>query len=287
MRDTKEGIMNRDTIEIFEGSLIQHGKLNNRIYLLKTGNSDVEKLISGLDQLAREKGYTKIFGKIRPALLPCFISYGFKAEAFIPGFFKGKDDCIIASKFYDKNRAVADKADLKRFLELFENGKNVNRNSVSINNGFECMTLNQEDAGAISKVMKQVFASYPFPVDDPAYIRQTMENNHSIYFGIKENNQLMAVSTAETDMEEKNAEMTDFAVLPQYRGKKLAGRLLSVMEEALRPAGLKTLYTIARLKEPGMNKTFINAGYRYSGTLVNNTNISGSIESMNIFYKQI
>ena len=88
-------------------------------------------------------------------------------------------------------------------------------------------------------------------------------------------------------MEEKNAEMTDFAVLPRYRGQKLAGQLLSVMEEAMKSAGVKTLYTIARLKEPGMNKTFINAEYRYSGTLVNNTNISGSIESMNIFYKKI
>ena len=95
------------------------------------------------------------------------------------------------------------------------------------------------------------------------------------------------MSAAETDKAEKNAEMTDFAVLPQYRGRGLAGQLLSYMEETMKPACVKTLYTIARLREPGINKIFINAGYRYTGTLINNTNISGSIESMNIFYKNI
>jgi lysine 2,3-aminomutase len=279
--------MNRDTIEIFEGSLIQHGKLNNRIYLLKTDSSDVENLIPKLDLLARERGYTKIFGKIRPYQLPSFISQGFRVEAFIPGFFGGKEDCILASKFFDEKRELPEKAELRRFMELLGNDKSNPNVTVSNNNGFDSLALQREDAQAISEVFMQVFHSYPFPVDDPAYIMQTMENNHSRYFGVKDENKLIAVSTAETDMEEKNAEMTDFAVLPRYRGRKLAGHLLLMMENAMQLAGVKTLYTIARLKEPGMNKTFINAGYQYTGTLVNNTNISGSIESMNIFYKNI
>ncbi len=286
MRDTKEEKMNRDTIEIFEGSLIQHGKLNNRIYLLKAGNSDAERLISGLDQLAREKGYTKILGKVKADLLPYFILNGFRAEAFIPGFFAGKADCILVSRFLDENRAVAAKKELITLRELLGNGKSKQQDSIS-HDGFDHVKLNEKDAGEISELLMQVFTSYPFPVDDPAYIRQTMENNHARYFGIKNGDELIAVSTAETDPEQKNAEMTDFAVLPPFRGNKLAGRLLAVMEDDMKKADMKTLYTIARLKEPGMNKTFINAGYSYSGTLVNNTNISGSIESMNIFYKKI
>jgi len=34
-----------------------------------------------------------------------------------------------------------------------------------------------------------------------------------------------------------------------------------------------------------MNITFSRMGYRYSGTLLNNTNISGRLESMNVWYK--
>lgn len=81
--------------------------------------------------------------------------------------------------------------------------------------------------------------------------------------------------------------MTDFAVLPDYRGHKLAYFLLEMMEEKLKEQQYKTLYTIARLNSPGMNKTFINHGYRFSGLLKNNTNISGQIESMNVYYKTI
>jgi len=34
-----------------------------------------------------------------------------------------------------------------------------------------------------------------------------------------------------------------------------------------------------------MNITFAKAGYRYAGTLVNNTDISGTIESMNVWWR--
>jgi beta-lysine N6-acetyltransferase len=36
-----------------------------------------------------------------------------------------------------------------------------------------------------------------------------------------------------------------------------------------------------------MNKTFLKFDYCYSGTLINNTNIAGSIESMNVYYKHL
>ncbi len=37
----------------------------------------------------------------------------------------------------------------------------------------------------------------------------------------------------------------------------------------------------------GMNITFAKTGYTYAGTLINNTNISGRLESMNVWYKHI
>jgi hypothetical protein len=36
-----------------------------------------------------------------------------------------------------------------------------------------------------------------------------------------------------------------------------------------------------------MNSTFASAGYLFGGMLPNNTNISGSMESMNIWYKKL
>ncbi len=59
------------------------------------------------------------------------------------------------------------------------------------------------------------------------------------------------------------------------------------MEEKSFKLGIKTVFTIARAKSPGMNITFARSGYDYGGTLVNNTNISGQIESMNVWYKSL
>ena len=51
--------------------------------------------------------------------------------------------------------------------------------------------------------------------------------------------------------------------------------------------GMRTAYTIARAVSPGMNITFARLGYQFSGTLINNTQISGAIESMNIWHKPL
>lgn len=51
--------------------------------------------------------------------------------------------------------------------------------------------------------------------------------------------------------------------------------------------GIKTAYTIARSTSFGMNKTFARQGFDFGGTLVNNTLIGDTIESMNVWYKAL
>ena len=50
---------------------------------------------------------------------------------------------------------------------------------------------------------------------------------------------------------------------------------------------IKMAYTIARAVSYGMNITFCKRGYTFAGTLINNTNISGGIENMNVWYKAL
>jgi hypothetical protein len=59
------------------------------------------------------------------------------------------------------------------------------------------------------------------------------------------------------------------------------------MEYDLKKQKIKTAYTIARAMSPGMNITFKKSGYKFCGRLRNSTNISGRIESMNVWYKSI
>ena len=81
--------------------------------------------------------------------------------------------------------------------------------------------------------------------------------------------------------------MTDFAVRIQNRGRGLAELLLAKMDMELRRRRYVLAFTIARATSFGMNITFAKRGYRHAGTLTNNTNISGGLESMNIWYKHL
>jgi putative beta-lysine N-acetyltransferase len=158
--------------------------------------------------------------------------------------------------------------------------------SLPRNSGYKSMLMGPSDVKEITSIYKKVFLSYPFPIHDPGYILETMKENVR-YYGIRKDRQLVALASAEVDMENANAEMTDFATLDGYRGKKLGQRLLARMESDMKNLGITTLYTIARLESIPMNKVFLKHQYQYGGTLVNNTNIAGKIESMNVYYKHI
>jgi len=109
--------------------------------------------------------------------------------------------------------------------------------------------------------------------------------SHVSYFLAEKEGRIAAAASGEMDLENRNAEMTDFATLPAHLGRGLAVHLLRYMEPEMKKRGLLTLYTIARALSPGMNITFAKCGYTFGGTLINNTQISGAIESMNLWYR--
>jgi putative beta-lysine N-acetyltransferase len=108
-----------------------------------------------------------------------------------------------------------------------------------------------------------------------------------LYFGVWHDDRLVALSSSETDRENMTSEMTDFATDIEYRKTGLASLLLKAMEVELKKRNFRILYTIARARSQGMNKAFARNRYEYTGTLTNNTNIFGNIESMNVWYKNI
>ena len=287
MNATAEGRVMQDKIEKIGNSIVQHGKSNDRIYLMKLALEDAPDIIPIMKKLVQENGYTKIFAKIPSDTLPYFVVEEFVTEAFIPRFYNDTVDCLMVSKFMNNKRNHIAEDELAIFKSLLEKSNKGEQKKYKDSIHFEIGSLKEKDAPGITEIFRKVFETYPFPVHDSDYLVQTMKENGTRYFGVWDKEKLIGVSTAEVDAENKNAEMTDFAVLPEYRGQKLAFRLLMKMEVEMKINNIKTVYTIARLKEPGMNKTFLNSGYKYTGTLVNNTNISGSIESMNVLYKHL
>jgi putative beta-lysine N-acetyltransferase len=275
-----------DRIErIGKGSIIQHGTLNKRIYLIKLGKKDCPEILDSMRQLALSEGYTKIFCKVPEWAAPLFFADGYLTEAIIPGLYRGEAAAFFLAKYLDSDRLMTlETDDLRELSELLKirpgSARSFDKGSPKIKK------LDASDAEQMTDLYKKVFLSYPFPIHDPAYILKTMDEDVH-YFGVRKKGKLVALASAELDLKGANAEMTDFATDPDFRGQKLGQLLLRRMEVEMEAMQVKTLYTIARLKSQSMNKVFLKHQYLYGGTLLRNTHIAGSIESMNVYYKHL
>ena len=266
------------------GALIQHGQGNDRIYLMDIGSAEGKTLVSDLIDLANANDYGKIFAKIPESRATPFLDAGFIIEASVDALYKGREDGLFLGLFLDKQRAqesLAKQYDEIRDIALAKQEED----EVSVQSIRLC---NNEDAEEMALLYKRIFASYPFPIDDPAFIRRSMDDQ-TVYACIEESGSLVALASGECDFSPSKlyAEMTDFATHPDARGNGYALKLLTFLEEDLRERGIITAYTIARAISAGMNITFSKAGYSYGGRLCNNTNIAGNIESMNVWYKNL
>lgn len=275
-----------DSIETLGSSIMQHGTENDRIYLMKLAPEDSAEVLSKIEELAAEKGYGKIFAKVPASAREDFLAADYREEATIPGFYAGREDVAFMGKYLDPERATEQEPDLVDEILAKSRAKAAVNAAPPLPENQSLRALDKDDAEAMARVFSEVFATYPFPIHDPAYLRQTMDENIR-YFGVFDGDRLIAISSAETYPEDKNAEMTDFATLPECRGAGLALNLLEKMEEEMGAQDYLTLYTIARAYSFGMNITFAKQGYLYSGTLTHNTNISGRLESMNVWHKSL
>ncbi|MFP4465550.1 MAG: putative beta-lysine N-acetyltransferase [Candidatus Goldiibacteriota bacterium] len=274
-----------DKIETLGSSTIQHGPDSSRIYLMKLSRIDMPGILRDLNSVAFENKYTKIFAKIPSMYEAFFLDDGYVKEAGIKGFYNDLTDVSFVSKFLsDQRQDNRDRAETEKNLEIALK-KEVSSDLIPLEN-YTISRAAPEDCAEIADVFRQVFETYPFPIHDENYIKQTMKEN-IVYFKAVNNKKIAAVSSAETYSSWQAVEMTDFATLPDHLGKGLAFALLKTMEEEMKQENYKTSYTIARSLSPGMNITFAKAGYKFCGTLINNTNISGSIQNMNVWSRKL
>jgi len=276
----------QDKIESYKGSIIQHGHYNDRIYLMQLTLLPSAEFPYELIDLAKTNRYSKIFVKVPENAANFFFTAGFLEEARIPAFFSGKETAVFMGFYLNAERIKeSDIEKIENILKIAFGRKTADKVSCS-ENQFILRKCNKTDISAMAKIYKEVFLSYPFPIHNPDYLLKTMQS-HIDYFGIEIDGRLVAVSSAEIDKEAANVEMTDFATLSEWRGKNFGQQLLARMENEMKKKNIKTAYTIARAMSPGINVTFSKAGYQFGGRLKNNTNISGKIESMNVWYKSL
>ena len=275
-----------DIIENIKGSVIQHGPHNNRIYLMRLNTNETHGLIATLDNMAIKNGYGKISAKIPAPSWNAFKSADYVKEAVVPGFFTGKTDGFFVAKYFSAVRQKAQ--NVEKLLRLVKQAGDGSANILHRTGkaARDVIACRPSDAAEMSAIYQQVFKSYPFPIQKQTYLKRMMKEG-VLYFCIRIEGKIAAISAAEIDLVNKNVEMTDFATFPKMRGMGLAGMLLSHMDKKTRKLGIKTAYTIARATSHGMNSVFKNSGYNYAGLLKNNSQICGSIQSMTVWYKHL
>jgi putative beta-lysine N-acetyltransferase len=278
--------MSHDQLAEYGKSLIQHGAANDRIYLMKLAKDDSPQIISYLEDLAVEHNYSKIFAKIPAYAEKPFAAKNYQIEAKIPGLYNGQEDGLFMGRYLDPQRRIDPDAERVQQVLSVAKDKAAEAELMALPADYTCRQATLADCEQMAELYQQVFASYPFPIHKAEYLAQTMAEN-LIYIGIWEKERLLAVASAECDTKGSNAEMTDFATHPDVRGKGFAFLLLGKLEEVMEQVGLQTCFTIARATSYGMNIVFARHGYQFSGTLIQNTQISGGLESMNVWHKNL
>ncbi len=267
-------------------SLLQIGTYNLRVYILHLLPEELHPLMEWTEEKMNEMKLTKVIAKIPSSLCDYFLNNGYRIEATIPSYYSKNDAaCFVAKYYFDLSRRVEKKPELVKKVLHVAQEKKLKKNPLKLDHAYEPSLMEPKDVDEMAKLYQSVFPSYPFPIYDPEYLLETMKDQVD-YFGIRKNKKLVALSSIEKSIHSPTAEMTDFATSPELRGKGLAGFLLSWMEKYIQQHyQFNVIYTIARAYSHGINAIFAKGNYIYGGTLTNNTNIHGTIESMNIWYK--
>ncbi len=277
-----------DAIDRVGYSLIQHGKSNNRIYLMKLDKRDKDTIVPKLEKLAEVNNYTKIFAKVPVWACYIFQYYSFFKEAFVPNMYNGRTGSYFMSKYPDQDRKkinIAQRNEIDDIRQLaITKGRQYDNSDAAA--PFPIRALDKADIPLLAELYRTAFVKYPYPIIDENYLQKSMKNN-ICYYGAFDGDKLVAAGSAEADDENSNVEMSDFVTHTVYQGKNLSLFILMAMEADMKKRGIMTTFTLTRSHSAAINIIFAKNSYHYAGLLRNNTNINGQIESMNVWYKKL
>jgi putative beta-lysine N-acetyltransferase len=274
-----------DVVEPLGDALVQHGPASDRVYVMKLRGADAAEVLRDAEELAARRGYGKVIAKCPAPVASELAGRGFHVEADVPRLFGPATDGSFVGKFLDAGRAEDPRmGEIERVLRAAQaRERDPLPPAVRLPPVVEATPAHADD---IAACYAEVFESYPFPIHDPRHVRAAMDEG-TRFFTITEGSTVVAASSMEDGGAPGAVEMTDFATLPDHRGQGLARRLLARMDRRAAEAGVRVAFTVARALSFGMNITFRRCGYHFGGTLINNTQIAGSLESMNVWYRHL
>lgn len=257
---------------------------NKRVKIIDLNNISIQNLKRIIHFSSREH-LGKIICNCDKESLMIFEEAGFELEGKIDRYFKGKDAFCMSyfissdrkncSNFSKKELLVKQCLDVKNtYIKRSNNSKYCIRNA------------NENDIKEMVKLFSTVFLSYPTPIYDEEFLRQSMHGK-VLYKVAVYDEKIISVASAVIDKENLNAEITDCATYPDYRDRGVLSNIIYSLELDLKKQRIITLYSFSRAINPSINFIFSKQDYKFTGRLINNCNICGTFEDMNIWVKNI
>lgn len=256
---------------------------NKRMKILEY-SSISEKIIDKIIEIAEKEGIEKIISNCRIRMLTPFRNCGFSTEGLINGYFRGENAYCI-SYFVSKDRSIS--RNIAAEDEILNRVQKEEKPFVpGIMEGFDIRDAVEEDIEQMTALFTDAFKTYPMPVFNQEYLARSMMNEVLYKVAVKEG-KVVSIASAHMDLANLNAEITDCVTYPEYRGKGLLSNIMHSLEEELKRRGFYTAYSLTRAINPTINASFKKLGYKFTGRLINNCNICGDFEDMNLWVKEL
>lgn len=257
---------------------------NKRIKIINFNNITLQTL-KRIIHFTSKQYLSKIICYCDTETIDTFIKAGFESEGKIEGYFKGTD-AFCMSYFINSNRKICSNYSKKELV--IKECLSVKNTYINHKNKLKCLirTATKNDIKEMAKLFSTVFLSYSSPIYDEEYIKQTM-NEKVLYKVAVYDGKIISVASADMDVENLSAEITDCATLLDYRGNGVLSNIIYSLESDLKVKGFKTLYSLSRAINPSINFILSKHNFNFSGRLVNNCSICGTFEDMNIWVKNI
>ncbi len=258
---------------------------NQRLRVYSYEATDYDALVLKLRWLAEANGFDKILCMAHAHDWERFLRHGYVLEAILK-YYQNGSDALVMSKFRSQERLTSHC--MMQEILLIEDlmSREVRPSRRPLPEGHEFRLARREDIAELTELYQTIFQTYPTPLIHASYLEHIFESECLFAVCIHEG-QIVSAASAELRPDLRAAELTDCATRPQARGRGLMSVLLKLLEEELRRREYFCSYTMARARSFGMNMVFYQLGYEFNGRLVNNCDIHGGYEDMNIWVKDL
>lgn len=259
---------------------------NRRLKVLSYKARDYEAMVAKFAFLADANKFDKIWVQANSKDWEEFLRHGYILEGLLKYANRGAT-VFMVSKFKSQRRIQSRTLmkEIRLIEEIMERKKKSKPKALPA--GYTLDYAREEDVGGMLELYRRVFKTYPSPLTYKEYLLSNL-HREAIFRVIRNDvGNVVAAASADLDPGRLSAELTDCATHPDDRGKGLMSILLAALEADLRQLNYVCAYTLARAPSYGMNAAFYSLGYEFNGRMINNCDIYGDFEDMNLWVKDL